>query len=179
MKELLLIIATLSLFLLSITNLKAQESEQKGVLRLNVISPGIEFENGRNTTVSIMGALSTYIAQEGDLQFRPGIEFMIRKYINFEKRESQGKNIKNFSGDFIGLNMSYFTDPINGTSFEDSILAGLVYGLSRTYNSSASILLLGGVGYLQENKKGFQGTYSGIGIIVGIRFGFAVIRDKT
>ncbi len=122
------------------------------VLRLNIISPGVEFEIpiSKKSTVSVNGGVGfsgiyknlgqyDYLGYNGSIMFfiPPFLDVEYKKFYNREKRASKGKNLEYNSGNYWGVRMlinfkelySYNVYRYANTDFA----VGPVWGIQRAY----------------------------------------------
>lgn len=161
------------LFFISLSlSITAQNSDigLETVLRLNIISPGVEFEMplSKKSTISLNGGIglnSTYLHLE-DVVVKPGPEYFIAPFIdiaykkiyNREKRVSKGKNTEYNSGNFWGIRLlsnlkglyAYNIGGYDNIDFE----VGPVWGIQRAYGKFHLLFSTGMVYYFDTRGNG-------------------------
>ena len=170
---------SLCLFSLNCAEAQNQTSVEDGILSLNLLTPGIEYEHGltNKTTLNLRGGTGfAYLKSSAGNGFEgfgiyPIFNLQYRYYYNFEKRLNKGKVIRNNNGNYIALsgalqagepvigNLKYNTDYFG--------LVGPVWGLQRYYGSGFKLDLNLGAGY---GFNEFEGSY--FSPIMGIRLGW-------
>jgi hypothetical protein len=145
--------------LLAFENLKAQEKTtavEKNQFKINILSPGVTYEAGigKNATLCTDANLSIGVSYNSNSGrkwlYSPYIGEQYRYYYNLDKRNSNGKNVKNNSGNFISLSGSYYFKPIGNSEFVsvyDGFTIAPTWGLQRTYTNGININLVTGAGY--------------------------------
>jgi hypothetical protein len=146
---------------LSCTSLLAQNNSKadfsnETIYRVNVLSPGIEIEQDLNKNLSFVGNFGVFPAfysQGGVFNKRregivwvPFIDLQGRYYTNFDRRLDKGKSIENNSGNFLALKLTnYFSSKNSEATTEALTLAGIVYGIQRTYWNHLNLSFESGV----------------------------------
>lgn len=140
-------------------------------LKINLISPGLEYEAGLgvNSTLdfrfSIQPALDPSRADPySGLQILPAALLQYRLYHNFNNRSRNGRFIYGNSGNYLAPTAALFTSSEAVTRAEYGY-AGLVYGLQRSFGQGLSFSLEAGAGYHMGPFRG--GIYPVVNIALG------------
>lgn len=164
MKKTLLI----TLFIFLATSIHAQETEQ--VWRLNIINPGIEYEQpvsskstiSLNIGVGYSGAypeLSSTIGSGFLYAISPFADLQFKRFYNLSKRDFQSKTTAHNSGNFISLRFR-----ARGMSIKDNFYRyadydfaiGPTWGIQRKYGNFHLLLDFGPQFYFDsEGNSGF------------------------
>lgn len=143
-------------------NIFAQEGNKTvSKFRLNILSPGISYENTitDKSTLNFDANLSIgYIKnnQTNNIITSTYFRGQYRYYYNILKRENTNKNISNNSSNFIALNSSYYFKSLNdknAISIYDGLTLGGVWGIQRSYKSGLNINFITGLGYNFTTEK--------------------------
>lgn len=175
MKKLLL----LSFCLFSFVSINAQDQPfvENGMLSVNFLLPGLEYETGlsNKTTLDLRTGIGFGLSGGSDRDTEYGIflnaHAQYRYYYNFNKRLDKNKNIANNSANYLALNASFgFGEPIIGDLQVSPNLSGVVgpvWGLQRYYNSGfkLDLNLGGGYGFNDLGESFFSP-------IIGIKLGW-------
>ncbi|PRX45265.1 DUF3575 domain-containing protein [Salegentibacter salegens] len=175
MKKLLLL--SFCLFTFSSINAQDQASVEDGLLSINILTPGLEYEYGlTNSTTLDLRAGSAFGYRDNsyfgeDFGIYPTFNVQYRYYYNLEKRLNKGKNIKNNSANYIALSGSVQSGkPIIGDlEYSEGYFGtvGPVWGLQRYYGSGFKLDLNLGAGYgFNESGDSF------LSLLIGIRLGW-------
>ena len=164
MKKLLLF----PLFIFICTSVHAQETER--TWRLNIINPGIEYEQpvSSKSTISFnigVGYSGSYpelgntSGTGGLYAFAPFTDLQFKRFYNLEKRAFQNKPTGNNSGNFISMRFR-----MRGKSIEDNFnryanydfAIGPTWGIQRKYGNFHFLLDIGPQYYFDsEGNSGF------------------------
>ena len=175
MKKLLL----LSFCFLSFLSINAQDqaSVEDGLLSINILTPGLEYEYKltNSTTLDLRAGTgfaywkNTYFGE--DFGIYPIFNVKYRYYYNLKKRLRKGKNIDNNSANYIALSGTLQSGKpiIGGLEYSEDYFGtiGPVWGLQRYYDSRFKLDLNLGAGY-GFNKSG----ESYLLLLIGIRLGW-------
>ncbi|MDY8138563.1 DUF3575 domain-containing protein [Aquimarina sp. 2201CG5-10] len=152
-------------------------SVEDQLFKINLFTPGIEYEVGlnKNSTLDFrVGTGFAYVKTNNEEDFGVFLTFegAYRYYYNLEKRLSKNKNITKNSGNYVALT-SFLApgNPIIGdldTDIDYIGVVGPVWGFQRTYNSNFNIGLELGLGYEFTNEDG------NIAPIVGFRLSWVI-----
>lgn len=177
MKRLLLL--SFCLFSFSVINAQDQASVEDGLLSINILTPGLEYEYGltNSTTLDLRaGAGFAYRKTsfgEGYEGFGvyPIFNVQYRYYYNLQKRLDKGKNISNNSANYIALSggLQSGKPVIGNLEYNEAYFGsiGPVWGLQRYYGSGFKLDLNIGPGY------GFnQSGDSFFSLLIGFRLGW-------
>lgn len=176
MKNLLLISFCL-LISLSI-NAQNQPSVEDGLLSVNILTPGLEYEYGlTNSTTLDLGAGSGFAYRKGTFGegfgVYPVFDLQYRYYYNLKKRLEKGKNIFNNSGNYIALSGTLQAGkPIIGDlEYNEGYFGviGPVWGLQRYYGAGFKLDLNLGGGYGFNESGG-----SFFSPIIGLKLGWLI-----
>lgn len=114
------------------------------IYRINILLPGLEIEKDVYKDFSVVGNLGLFPgyyknnnlfsnSEEGSF-FIPFIDLQVRYYTNFNRRIEKGKTIVKNTGNFVALKFTnYFGTSTDHRSTESIRIAGMVYGIQRTY----------------------------------------------
>lgn len=111
--------------------------------------------------------LVTKDAWHASLRGTVGADF--RYYYNFEKRARKGKSLKDNSGNFLSLDLQYYTPGFYTRNMDTKSVTLLTpsWGLKRVYNSNLLIELNFGF------SVGFDGSYFGWKPAANFKFGYS------
>jgi hypothetical protein len=130
-------------------------SVEKNQFKIDFLNPGFTYEHGLTTNSTLFSEVGLALAYSYSDYFgssfimTPFISEEYRYYYNFERRIKKGKNILRNSGNYLGLNASYYFIPLgheNENYVGGSQLAAF-YGLQRTSKRGFNIGYQVGVGY--------------------------------
>ena len=174
MKKLLLLSFCLFSFLSS--NAQDQASVKDGLLSVNILTPGLEYEFGLSNSTTLDLRAGSGIAfgtgSSGDFfGIFPVFSAQYRYYYNFKNRIEKNKTVKNNSANYIALSGNLQSGkPIIGNieyTADYFGVVGPVWGLQRYYGSGFKLDLNLGAGY------GFDELGdSYFSPIIGIRLGW-------
>ncbi len=140
-------------------------------LKLNLLSPGIEYEAGLgvNSTLDFRFAIQPALdpAQAdpyANLQILPALLLQYRLYHNFNNRYRNGRFIYGNSGNYLAPTAALFTSTEAVTRPEYGY-AGLVYGIQRSFGQGFSFSLEAGAGYHMGPFRG--GIYPVVNLALG------------
>ena len=148
-------------------------------IRINFLSPGIDFELGLFKNQTITGGLGLGLAYyEEGYAFGLALNTEYRYYYNFKKRIRKDKTISGNSGNYIGGARAIFFDQlilatdIPRDNFNIGYY-GAIYGLQRTFEKGLNIDVSTGVGYYLGD-----GALSGFGPIFNLKIGWVATKRK-
>jgi len=173
---------TLALIFLMGTFIGFAQNGSTGVkdqmFKINLLTPGIEYEIGLTSKTSVNLGLGTGFAITGgsdrDTEFGvyPIFNGSYRYYYNFDRRVRKNKRTDFNSANYFALTSSITSgDPIIGglrINTDYSATVGPVWGFQRTYGSKLNINLELGVGYGFDNQDSF------VTPIVGFSLGWVI-----
>ena len=156
-------------------NAQQQNGVEKGLLSVNILTPGLEYELGLTNTTTLDFRIGTGFAYRKGIfgegyGVYPIFNVQYRYYYNLKKRHDKGKNTTNNSANYLALSGAVQTGkPIIGNLeyYEDYFgVIGPVWGLQRYYKSGfkLDLNLGGGLGFDDYDKAYFSP-------IIGIRLG--------
>ncbi|HSP12717.1 MAG TPA: hypothetical protein VLO29_09340, partial [Salegentibacter sp.] len=134
-----------------------QASVEDGLLSLNILAPGLEYEYGltNSTTLDLRAGTgfaywkSSYFGE--DFGVYPLFNVQYRSYYNLQKRLEKGRNISNNSANYLALSgVIQSGKPIIGNLEYNEAYFGVigpVWGLQRYYGSGFKLDLNLGAGY--------------------------------
>lgn len=188
MKKIIIII-----ILMLINNGYSQEinNVEKGVLKLSVLTPSIEYELGlsKNTTLNFGIGTSVNI-EEYDSNYNyktdkvffgltPVFGTQFRYYYNFNRRSRKGRNVENNSGNYFSLLGKYeLGDVIIGKirrNYSNSFFVGTLYGVQRSYKNKMFFNVEGGIGL---QKYDDNNDYIDTAILINVKFGWMFNKKK-
>ncbi|WP_136468962.1 hypothetical protein [Flagellimonas onchidii] len=153
---------------------------EKTQFRLNLLSPGFDFEIGIFKNQTIVGGAGVGLAyyEEGHA-FGIAATAQYRLYHNLNKRIKNDKVIAGNSGNYIAASCSiYFDQLIISTDIPSANFNigyfGLVYGVQRTYENGFNFDVSVGPGYYLGD-----GVPSGYGPILNLKFGWVATKRKS
>ncbi|MGM0932174.1 MAG: DUF3575 domain-containing protein [Bacteroidota bacterium] len=162
----------------SFINAQDQASVEDGLLSINILTPGLEYEFGltNSTTLDLRaGTGFAYRKNSFDEGFGvyPIFNVQYRYYYNLEKRLEKGKNINNNSANYLALSGAVQAGkPIIGDlEFNEGYFGaiGPVWGLQRYYGSGFKLDLNLGAGYgFNESGESFFSP------LIGFRLGWLI-----
>lgn len=139
------------------------ENVCKNSFKVNVLSPGLSFEQGLcgNSTFNVDLNLSLGGVNNNNGQLKilaaPFVRTQFRYYYNLDKRLNKAKSIIGNSGSFLAPSVSYYGKPFNDDSYRsslDGLTMGGVWGFQKTYNSNINLSANAGLGYnVSENQS--------------------------
>ncbi|MBZ9629336.1 DUF3575 domain-containing protein [Salegentibacter sp. LM13S] len=175
MKKILL----LSFCYFSFLSINAQDraSVEDGLLSVNILTPGLEYEYGLTnaTTLDLRAGSSAFAFGAGSsgkfFAIFPVFSAQYRYYYNFNNRIEKNKTVKNNSANYIALsgNLQSGKPIIGNIEYTEDYFGtiGPVWGLQRYYSSGFKLDLNLGAGY------GFDELGdSYFSPIIGIRLGW-------
>lgn len=153
---------------------------EKAQVKLNLFSPGVDFEIGIFKNQTVYGGLGLGFAyyQEG-YAFGLALNSEYRYYYNFGNRIKKDRNISGNSGNYFAATRSIYFDPlifatnIPSESFNIGFY-GLLHGVQRTYESGFNFDVSTGVGYYLG-----EGIPSGYGPILNLKIGWVATKRKS
>jgi hypothetical protein len=153
--------------LIALQHLYAQNSQisvKKNQFKINLLLPGVAYEQGFGTKNTLYSELSfgfgfnenAYAGK--NWAFYPNVNEQIRHYYNLEKRAGKGKITSCNSGNFYGLNAVYNFESINTNSGFNSSVPSVtiapVWGFQRINNHNFNSSFNGGIGCnINQNKS--------------------------
>jgi len=161
------------------TNQESTNGVEKGLFRINILNPGLEYEIGlsQNTTLNLRaGTGFAYVKSDNEAAYGVFLtgEASYRHYYNFEKRASKGKNTSRNSANYISLYTFYSSaDPIIGDVRVDAnylMQLGPAWGFQRTYKSGLNLGMDLGAGYVFSDNL----NHAGVAPILNFRLGWAI-----
>lgn len=173
-----LILLSFVLFSFLATYAQDQPSVENGLLSVNFLTPGLEYEFGlTNFTTLGLRAGSGFAYRKSSFGEGFGVypifNIDYRYYYNLEKRLDKGKNISNNSANYIALSGAVQSGkPIIGDlEYQEGYtgVIGPVWGLQRYYGRGFKLDLNLGAGY-RFNESGS----SYFSPIVGLRLGWRI-----
>lgn len=151
------------IFITFCSSIQAQDdaTNEIGVLRIDILAPGIGGEIQLQETQTIAGALNIGFAfgsnstlgnqTESYFVIAPTIHAEYRYFFNREKRIGKGKTVYNNSGLFFGAHVKYNAPELYSSNelFEalDGVAVGPVFGVQRTWNNNLQLGISLGFGY--------------------------------
>lgn len=146
------------------------------ILRLHILSPGVEYELGlgRYTSINAFAGLTSalwYTQNEGLMYFlNPTINLQYRYYYNMRRRALKDKRTDYNSADFLAVHLEGTGNTLlsnSDMSFQGNYAAGLVWGLQRTFQNGISLggYIGPGVGIQNSGDLQFQ-------LLTGLRIGY-------
>lgn len=152
---------------------------EKHQFKINLLSPGLQYEIGlfKNVSASTSLGLGLATPKEGyslSLAYNAKAKF----YHNMKRRKALGKKVSGNSGDFVAFSFSnYFTKwEVAGNmdnEGRDLISIGIVYGVQRTYKNGFSFEVTGGFGSYFRNRVDV-----GNGYIFSFNLGWKPFKKK-
>lgn len=140
-------------------------------LKINLISPGLEYEAGLgvnstlNFKLAVQPALDPAAADPyANIEVLPALMLQYRHYHNFVNRYRNGRFIYGNSGNYLAPAVAVFTSaediskPVYG-------YAGLVYGIQRSFGAGFSFSIDAGAGYHVGSFRG--GIYPVLNLGIG------------
>lgn len=179
-KYIIIIIAFIGIFKL---NAQEKPSVEKHLFKVNLLLPGVVYENGLDTKNTIYSELSTGFGYRKNgagtnWTFLPVINEQFRHYYNLEKRSLNSKKTSGNSGNFLALNAIYnfksFSTKNNSDFNDSSFILAPVWGMQRTYEKSFNLSLNAGLGYMFHSDQ----TYERNGIVPVINFSIGWVIGK-
>ncbi len=148
---------------------------KKGILKVNFLTPGIEYEMplGEKTSLNFnFGTTFGFSAGTGrktEWGVIPLLNSQYRYYYNFEKRLRKNKRIDYNSGNFLSITSILYSDIFlsNSVSLDYTGVIGPTWGLQRTSQSGFNFTLNMGAGMWFGNGSGTD-----FGPIIGLRLGW-------
>ncbi len=164
-------------------NVFGQESEStmQKVFRINMISPGIEFELpvskkstiAANTGIGMHGSYLNldYTSTGITYYVSPFLDLSYKKIYNQQKRASKGKNINYNTGNYWGLRLLTNFEEFKSQNIERkddiSFDFGPTWGIQRAYGKMHFLFDIGSVYYF--DTKGNNGFFP---IMIQLNIGF-------
>ncbi len=158
-------------------NAQNQASVEDGLLSINILTPGLEYEYGltNSTTLDLRAGTgfayweNTYFGE--DFGIYPIFNVQYRHYYNLEKRQGKEKNISNNSANYIALSAAIESGKpiIGGLEYNEAYFGtiGPVWGLQRYYGSGFKLDLNLGAGYgFNESGESY------LSLLIGFRLGW-------
>ena len=177
-------IALLTILLLSIFSAKAQNQNlEKNVLGLQVGLFGLDIYNESRLSENIALRSEVSFFPEmwgGDLYEKtgfaviPALTIQPKYYYNIQKRAEKGKNIKNNSANYFGLQLRYLPDlfVISNSDYRVSNQIHVIptFGIRRNFSKNFNYEFKTGVGY--GSTFGYDKNDSGVVIDLSFKVGF-------
>lgn len=151
------------LLFFSLFSLYAQQQTgvEKGLLSVNILTPGLEYELGLTNTTTLDFRVGTGFAYQKNMfdegyGIYPIFGAQYRYYYNFKKRSEKGKNTASNNANYLALSSAIQSGrPIIGELeyYDDYFgVIGPVWGLQRYYGSGFKLDLNLGAGYSFNNS---------------------------
>ncbi|MFN4761568.1 hypothetical protein ACKGJN_00430 [Gillisia sp. Q332] len=158
-------------------NAQDQASVENGLLSVNILTPGLEYEYGLTNTTTLDLRAGTGLAYRKNSYIGEGfgiypiLNVQYRYYYNLQKRLEKEKDIGNNSANYIALSGAVqFGKPIIGDlEYNEDYFGviGPVWGLQRYYGIGFKLDLNLGAGYgFNESGSSFFSP------IIGLRLGW-------
>jgi len=130
-------------------------SVEENQFKIDFLNPGFTYEHGLTTNSTLFteaGLALAYSYNEyygSSFIMTPFISEEYRYYYNFERRIKKGKNIARNSGNYVGLNASYYFVPLGheNENFVGGTQLAAFYGLQRTNRRGFNVEYQVGVAY--------------------------------
>lgn len=161
---------------------------EKGVLKLSILTPSIEYELGltKKTTLNFSIGTSLNIEKHDSIYndkvffgLTPVFGTQYRYYYNLDRRLKKGKNIGNNSGNYFSLLGKYeLGDAIIGKikrNHSNSFFVGTLYGVQRSYRNKMFFNVEGGIGL---QKYDDNNDYIDTAILINMKFGWMFNKKK-
>ncbi|MGY5848949.1 hypothetical protein [Salegentibacter sp. F14] len=166
------------LCLFSLFSMRSQDqaSVKDGLLSINILTPGLEYEYGLSASTTLDLRVGTGFAYQKNsfgegFGIYPIFNIQYRHYYNLAKRLEKGKEINNNSANYIALSgVVQAGKPIVGDlEYNEGFFGviGPVWGLQRYYGSGFKLDLNLGAGYgFNESGESFFSP------LIGLRLGW-------
>lgn len=183
-------IIIISIFMLIIKGYSQNEGNvEKGLLKLNILMPSLEYELGISKKSTLNFGIGTILLNENrsfsknKVGVLPKIEFDYRFYYNLDRRLNKEKRIENNSGNYFGLKTSYMlgSKSIGGFKYNHNhLLGGAAYGIQRAYNSGLYFNLEGGLALKRYDVYDGKSIHGGLdtAILLNAKFGWMFNKKK-
>lgn len=149
--------------------------------KLNLLSPGFDYELGIIKNVTASGGLVLgFATYEEGYALGLTLHTRLRYYHNFNRRISKNRNVSGNSGNYMAAARSIFFAPLRlATNIEGSDdfnlgFYGLTYGVQRTYESGFNFNAELGAGYYLGD-----GVPDGYGPLFNFTFGWVATKRKS
>jgi len=158
------------LSVITVFGINAQEEQQEfteNVLRINFLSPGVEYEYAITNTSTFSGGLGVaYGGSYPDLSgngsgfrylFTPFLDLQYKHFYNFEKRLAKNNNTSHNSGNFISARFYTRGETIESNFDRTSnydFAVGPTWGLQRSYGKFHLLFDVGSIYYFDTKGNG-------------------------
>lgn len=154
-----------------------QASVENGLLSVNILTPGLEYEYGLSnyTTLDLRAGIGLAYGKNSysgeGFGIYPVFNVQYRYYYNLEKRLQKEKNIGNNSGNYVAISgaVQYGKPIIGDLEYNEDYFGviGPVWGLQRYYSGGFKLDLNLGAGYgFNESGSSFFSP------IIGLKLGW-------
>lgn len=162
---------------------------EKGLLKLNILMPSLEYELGISKKSTLNFGIGTVLLNENrpfsenKVGVLPKIEFDYRFYYNLDRRLNKEKRTENNSGNYFGLKTSYTLGSKSIGRFKynhNHLLGGVAYGMQRAYNSGLYFNLEGGLALKRYDVYDGKSVHGGLdtAILINAKFGWMFSKKR-